>query len=209
MIPVPGLEHIRIAWIRLEKEGFVLFGFLLYTSSDRAIVDYIKEGIFELDILSGDECAIFVIESPSKEWIEYTKYSNHSWWRLFGKELMERTYDQKIESNKQKMSLLEKNIIENNHNCTIVIGDDNHIALWQLISPEINLLFNRAEAINVAKHFNLECSDIPCLIFFNDLDSHVIWNSPIGQLDTQNELKIFFRKFFDSNDFTSLLINRR
>ena len=49
MIPIPGLEDVKIKWVLLEKEGFLLFGFLLYTNSDRALVDYMKDGLFDLD----------------------------------------------------------------------------------------------------------------------------------------------------------------
>lgn len=205
MFPVPGLDQIRVAWILIEREGFLLYGFLLYTSSDRAVVDYIKEGIFDLDILSGNECAIFIIESPSKEWIEYTQRSNNSWWLLFGKELTEKFSREKAEPSQQRLSLLERNIIENNHNCSIVIGDGNIVSLWQIIEPQINLLYNRAEALRVAKYFGLDSKDIPCLIFFKNLKSQIIWKSSIEDLDTQNDLKKFFREFFDSNDFKALL----
>lgn len=204
MGPIPGFDQVQVVWLRLEKEGFSLFGFLLYTSSDRVVVDYMKEGIFDLDILSGDECYIFVIESPSKEWIELTKQSNHSWWRLFGREHFEKE-NKNIDSGRKGLSLLEKNIVENNRDCTIVIGNENCISLNQIIEPPSNLLFNRAEALNVAKHFGLGSKDVPCLIFFKDLKSDVIWKSSIGEFESQKELKNFFRDFFDSSDFLSLL----
>jgi hypothetical protein len=205
MIPVLGLEQVQVAWVIIEKEGYRLYGFLLYTSSDRAIVDYMRDGIFDLDFLSGDECAVFAIESPSKEWLEYTKKRSHSWWRLFGKKLAERYSSDQLSSVQKKMSLLEKNIIENNHNCTIVIGSDNTVSLMQILDPPINLLYDRIEALKVAKYFGLSGRDVPCLIFFKDLGSQIIWKSSLGTLKTQDELKGHFRDFFESHEFKSLL----
>lgn len=206
MIPIPGFEQVKVVWVRLEKEGFVLYGFLLYTSADRGLVDYIRDGIYDLDVLSGKECAVFVIESPSAEWIAYARQTDHTWWHLFGSEIIEEANKGAGNSGRSKISLLERNIIENNHNSVIIVGDGNTAtSLQQIINPIITIPYNRAEAFKVAKHFGLEAKDVPCLIFFKDMNSRVIWKSLLGHLTTQNELKVYFREFFDSPEYDSIL----
>jgi hypothetical protein len=212
MIPVAGLDDVRIAWVVLQKQGFILYGFLLYTDADREVVDYMRDGIFDLDALSGDECAIFVIESPSENWISYSKQQNHTWWQLFGERLAERALadmppDQK--SNKAwhvKFTLFQKTIIENNNNANVVVGDDNTVTLAHIIQPRISLLYNRSEALKVAPYFGVNPDELPCLIFFKDLHGSVVTKKPLEDCETQSSLKKFFRTFFGSEDFKAMLV---
>lgn len=234
MIPVLGLDQVRVKWLVIEKEGYLLFGFLLYTNSDRIVVDFMKDGIVELDDLSGEKCAVFVIESPSKEWLHYSRQTKHPWWRLFGEEISRSSNisndagqpkeghwwdsfkslfssnvrDQRNPSN-SKLSVYQKSIIENVRDSVIVIGDGNNLSLGTIMEPDINLLYNRAEALKVARHFNLEATDLPCLIFFKNLNSRVIWKSRLGNHGTQDDLKNFFRNFFTSPEFESLVYETR
>jgi hypothetical protein len=212
MIPVSGLEQVNVAWLVLLKEGYVLYGFLLYTDSDRAVVDYMSDGIFELDVLSGEECAVFVIESPSERWIAQAKHSDHTWWRLFGEKLAREAITEKVPAEQTKtsrysFSLIQKVIVQNNSDSTVVIGDDNTVALAHIIQPKIGLLYNRAEALKVARHFGVY-GEVPCLIFFKELDGSVIWKKQLEELDSQQSLKRFFRAFFESSEFTSMLTSK-
>ena len=85
MIPVPGLESVRCAWIDIQAQGFILHGFLLFLASDHFFSEYLDgEGLGDLDVWSGNDCAIFIVQSPSAAWIEYTKATDHAWWKLFG-----------------------------------------------------------------------------------------------------------------------------
>jgi hypothetical protein len=210
MFLVPGLEQVNVAWVMLQKEGYVLYGFLLYADTDSEIVKFMSDGIFDLDVLSGDECAIFVIESPSEKWITYAKQGNHTWWRLFGKQLAEQTLAEKPSDEKskwfwQKITLFQQVIIQNNTDANIVVGDDNIVSLAHIIQPRISLLYNRNEAFKVATHFGVDYCELPCLIFFKDLKGRVIWKKQLEQYDSQASLKKFFREFFQSDDFNSML----
>jgi hypothetical protein len=204
MLPVLSLDQVRVAWVVLEKEGFLLYGFLLYTGSDRALVDYMKEGIYDLDILSGEKCAVFVLESPSREWVTYTRQSDHSWWRLFGADVAKQI-DTEGGASAKRRSLFEKTIIENIHNSVIVVGQDNVVSLSQILDPPINLPYNRAEALKVARHFGLGARDVPCLVFFRSLSGSVISKVSLEEFNSQDQLKRFFRDFFEGADFESLL----
>ncbi len=84
MMPIPGYEAVRCAWLRVEAEGYVLHGFL-YTLSDHPFPDYLDDtGLMDLDGWTGDECAVFVLYPPSSAWIDYTSSKDHAWWRVFG-----------------------------------------------------------------------------------------------------------------------------
>jgi hypothetical protein len=205
MVLIPTVGQVQIEWLCLQIGTINLFGFLLYTNSDRILVDYMSDGICELDFLSGNQCAIFVVESPSKQWIEYTKLNNHIWWRRFGQAIVDSSLEQLAQSSRSKASLMAKSIVENNQNCTIVIGDDNKTSLEQILAPINHLPFDRTEALAISRHFRLQNLDIPCLIFFKDVNDSIIWKSTLGHLRKQQDIKEFFRRFFDSPDFQSLL----
>jgi hypothetical protein len=207
-------EKIGVAAVLLKKEGITLFGFLLYTTSDLAVIEYLKYGATELDVMSGNVCILFLIEPPSMEWIEYSRRKNHPWWRLIGKEQLDKITarpPQPTSFLKKKISsLFQLTIIERNANTSIVIGDDNVtgqanvVSLQSIISPAVGLPYNREESITVAKQFGISVAELPCLIFFKDPDERVIWNCPLKQLKSQDETKIFFREFFGSNQFAAL-----
>ena len=91
MIPVPGLENVQCAWVDIKAQGFTLHGFLTFLASDHYFPEYLDgEGLSDLDVWSGHDCAIFVVQSPSAAWIQYTKATDHTWWKLFGPFLMRR-----------------------------------------------------------------------------------------------------------------------
>lgn len=210
MVLIPTLEQAKVKWLCLQTNNVTLFGFLLYTNCDRVIIDYMTDGICELDYLSGEQCLIFVSESPSQQWIEYTKFNSHLWWRKFGQTIAKNSSTSPENSPEnlraRKISLLAQNLVQNNENCNIFIGDDNKASIGQIITPDNNIPFDRTEALRIARHFRVQLTDIPCLIFFKDLNSSVIWKSTLGHLREQNDVTIFFRDFFDSPDFRSLLI---
>jgi hypothetical protein len=206
MVLIPMVGQVQIQWLCLQINETNLFGFLLYTNSDRALVDYMSDGVCELDFLSTNQCAIFVIEAPSKQWIEYTRMSNHIWWRKFGQAIVDTSSEEELaQPRRNTVSLMAKNIVENNQNCTIVIGEDNKISLQQLLVPINHLPFDRTEALAISRYFNLQNNDIPCLVFFRDVNDSIIWKSRLGNLRDQQGIKEFFRNFFDSSDFQSLL----
>ena len=205
MVLFPTLEQAKVKWLCLQTNHVTLFGFLLYTNSDRVIVDYMSDGICELDYLSGEQCLIFVSESPSKQWIEYTRLNSHLWWRTFRQTIAENSSTSPENLKARTITLLARNIVENNEKSNVIVGNNNKVLIQQIINPDINLLFDRTEALRIARHFQVQPKDVPCLIFFKDLNSSVIWKSTLGHLTEQNDVKNFFRVFFNSSDFQSLL----
>ncbi|MEO6676887.1 MAG: hypothetical protein ABIO21_05875 [Pseudomonas sp.] len=85
MIPVPGLSDVNCAWVEIKSQGFTLHGFLVYRASDKYFPEYLNgEGLNDLDGWTGTDCGVFIVQSPSAKWIDYTRKENHTWWRLFG-----------------------------------------------------------------------------------------------------------------------------
>lgn len=159
MVLVPTLEQAKIKWLCLQANNVTLFGFLLYTNCDRVIIDYMTDGICELDYLSGKRCLIFINESPSKQWIEYAKLNSHLWWRTFGQTIAEKSLASPENSKARKISLLTQNLVEKNENCNIFIGDDNKASIGQIITPDNNIPFDRTEALRMARHFRVQLTD--------------------------------------------------
>lgn len=207
MYIVPGISDVKIACITLKTKGIELFGFLLYTDSDRVLVDYIQDGIFELDRITGDKCAVFVIEPPSKRWFSYVKQKQHTWWKMYGDKYSERnSLRQKLsESVKNLMNTFNRITINDNSNCQIVVGVNNTISLDHIVQSDYNTVFDRQEALNIAKHFGLEYRSLPCLVFFDSLDSKEIVIKELGEHTDRETLKTYFRIFFDSTEFQHLI----
>lgn len=207
MMPFPGLDEIKIQWLAIQQGNYKIYGFLIYTGSDTAIVEFLKEGIVDLDILSGEECAIFLIEPPSKRWIDYVKKKNHPWSQYLD-QLTAANHEAQdaSENGLDDMDLVPNSVlIREIRNAVVVVGPNNHVSMNQLLEPDYESLFDRSEAYNVAEHFNIATNEIPCLVFFKNLNDHVIWMQPLEDYDTQNKLKVFFRGFFVSPDFKSFL----
>ncbi|HJR08570.1 MAG TPA: hypothetical protein VJ842_15025 [Pyrinomonadaceae bacterium] len=210
MIPVPGLDQVRIAWIQIQAYGFILYGFMLYSDMDTPLVQYMQSGILELDSLSGAECAIFVIESPSTKWIEITRSKNHPWWKLFGNKVQEDTSN--IQSQPQLAgagSALLQSLVKNQQAIIVRVGEGQLVTLEHLLEPKYHLLYDRNEVWAVAKHFGIKPEHVPCLVFFNDLDTGEITIVDLTDLRSERQATRFFRRFFSSKQFNGLLKEAR
>jgi hypothetical protein len=204
MIPVVGLDQVRISWIEIQKEGYVLYGFLLYTDTDQALRQYVSDGLIELDTMSGRECAIFVIDSPSKKWIEMTKRKEHIWWKLFGTEQHQSVSS---ESDARNENIIDARLraISNNNDLIVQTGNNETVRLEQLLVPNLERIYDRNEAFQIASHFNIQRDQIPCLVFFKDIEGDMIDLVYLQQHETYDSLRMFFRWFFSSAYFLQLL----
>lgn len=213
MIPVISLDQVRVTWIEIQKEGYILFGFLLYADTDRALIQYVSDGLIELDIMSGVECAIFVIDSPSKKWIRMAERKGHLWWRLFGAKLHLEPITDDLESITSRMKFIsvedQMRAITNNRNSIIQIGNNNSASFNELLDPNLEGLYDRNEAYQVARHFNIQHNQIPCLVFFNNLEDKEVKLIPLEEYDTYDALKKYFRNFFSSERFSKLLFEAK
>ncbi|MFE4241825.1 hypothetical protein [Peribacillus butanolivorans] len=206
MYIVPGLDDVKIACITLKVRGIELFGFLLYADTDHVLVEYMQDGIFELDQITGDKCAVFVIEPPSKRWFSYVKKKQHLWWDMYGKGAEKSSLVAKLNESLNNMESKFSGIsISENSNCQIVIGDGNITGLGHLIQEEYNTIHDRQEALNIAKHFGLGYSSLPCIVFFKELDSNEIFVKHLGNYQDRESIKYYFREFFESSEFINLL----
>lgn len=205
MMPFPGLSEVRIQWVAIQQGNYRLYGFLIYTGSDTALVEFLKEGILDLDVLSGEECAIFLIEPPSKKWINYVRKSNHHWSRFFSDIVNPTPGHLDSRRPKETAGSPGKVTIQDITNSVVILGDGNQVLMNQLLEPDYDVLFDRSEAYKVAEHFQIPKREIPCLVFFKNIDDHLIWMKQLDDYDTPKALKVFFRDFFDSLAFQSLL----
>lgn len=208
MMLVKGIEEVKIQWIRIEKHGYKLYGFLLYTGCDDVMVRYMEEGMYDLDNISGKDCAIFLIEPPSARWLEYTLKKNHPWRKIFFNNFNETTTSSDGQFSQPVNSLKggdAQKLVENVNNSVIVLGNNVRINGYQLLSPDFNILYDRSDAFDVVRYFNMGYEEVPCLIFFRDLNQSVIWKKPLTHFTDISQLKIFFRTFFGSEEFNKLL----
>jgi len=212
MIPVFDLDQVRVAWIEIRSAGFVLYGFMLYSDEDTALVEFMhRSGLAEVDQLSGPECAIFVIESPSRKWIEYAKRHDHPWWRLFGRQTSQFTEDAPVldVGMSNRLAQTVETLVRHQNAVVIAVGDDQPVSLRHLLEPDYSSLYDRAEIWNVVRHFGLKPQEIPCILFFKDLDEGDIDVVYLRDLRSARQATLSLRDFFGGVDFVRMLNEAR
>jgi hypothetical protein len=212
VIPVLGLEQARIAWVQIRGEGYVIYGFILYTDSDSALVEYMQTGLLELDRISGPECAIFIIESPSAKWVEMAKKKNHPWWRLFGSTAsLSNSPAEVAQASLPNRDHLLQALAQNKPFIVFQVEPGEVVSQKHLLEPNYQSLYDRNEALEIAEFFGIVPSQVPCLIFFKDFDNDEedITVADLTDIRTQWQMKRYFRRFFSSSEFKQILKNAR
>lgn len=214
MIPIFDLSQVKVAWFAIKAEGFVLYGFMLYTDSDSAITDFMSKqsGLAELDQLSGDECAIFVIESPSRKWVSYAKRHDHPWWRLFGSQMNQQPAGPRAGDEppvRLRVAEAGRALLQNRDAVLVAVGGEEPVSLNHLLEPDYSALYDRNEIWEVVRHFGLRFHEIPCMVFFRDLDEGEIDVVCLKEIQTPHQATLTFREFFDSVDFRRMLEEAR
>jgi hypothetical protein len=192
MIPVPEFDSVRCAWIDIRSKGFTLHGFILFLTSDHWFPEYLAgEGLGDLDHWSGEDCAIFIVQSPSAEWIEYAKAEGHPWWDLFGRRLEAETEDS----------------LRRYGNSAVVEIDGSTKTLREVFAPPMNQFYHTKEIRKILHRFNLAPTDHPCFVLFKDLSDRTVWHIGLKDLVDvpQRELRRALQNWFSGPEFHQLL----
>ncbi|SRR6266704_1671202 len=198
MIPVPGLDSVRCAWVEIRTEGFTLHGFLVFLASDHYFPEYLDgDGLADLDSWTGRDCAVFVVQSPSAKWIEYTKATEHSWWRLFGHLVAP---DEEVEY-----------VLVEHGNVPLLQIAGARRTLQEVFAPCLNQFQHSAEIEKILHRFNLNPTDHPSLILFKDLKDRRIWHVDLSDLVDlpERDLRTALHRWFAGSDFRSLMSEAR
>ena len=198
MIPVPGLDSVRCEWVVIRAEGFTLHGFLVFLASDHYFQEYLDgDGLADLDIWTGRECAVFVVQSPSAKWIEYAKATDHSWWRLFGSLVTAHEEVEEVLVEHGKVPLLKI--------------DGSRRTLQEVFAPCLNQFQHGAEMEKILHRFNLGPTDHPSLILFKDLkDRRILYVDMSDLVDlAERDLRTALHRWFAGSEFRKLLSEAR
>lgn len=198
MIPVPGLDSVRCAWVEIRAEGFTLHGFLVFLTSDHNFPEYLGgDGLGDLDCWTGTDCAVFIVQSPSAKWIEYTRATGHTWWHLFGN---------LVETDEEVQQVLLQ------HGNTLLLQiDGTRQTLQEVFAPCLNQFQHSAEIEKILYRFNLRPTDHPSLILFKDLKDRSVWHVDMSDLVDlpERDLRNALHKWFAGPDFRNLLREAR
>lgn len=200
MIPVPGLDSVRCAWVEIQQEGFVVHGFLLYRSTDHTFPEYLdRDGLDDLNIWTGEECAVFVVKSPSSQWIDYTRESNHTWWKLFGRYA--------ADSSSPSFSELARDT----GNTTVLTVAEDKLTLRDVFAPCLNQFQHSAEIAKILHRFGLGPTEHPCLVLFRDLKDRDIWFVDLRDLRglPERDLGESLQRWFGGRDFAQIMEEAR
>ena len=194
MIPVPGLDSVRCAWVDIRAEGFTLHGFLVFLASDHYFPEYVEdEGLADLDSWTGNDCAVFIVQSPSATWIEYTRSTDHTWWRLFGHMVEE---DEEV-----------KHLLVQHGNTPVIQLNGGRRTLRELFAPCLNQFQHSAEIAKILHQFNLHPTDHPGLILFRELTDRKVWHVNMCDLVDLpvRDLRQALHRWFAGPEFPKLL----
>jgi hypothetical protein len=212
MIPVFDLNQVHVAWFQIKGAGFVLYGFMVYSDQDSPLVEFMQKqsGLAELDQLSGDECAIFVIESPSRRWIEYAKRHDHAWWRLFGNHLNQDSNPRHMGLTSPGVAEAVESLVRNRDSVLVVVGGgDEPRTLRQILEPNYDALYDRNEVWAVVRHFGISPQEVPCIVFFKDIDEGEFDVVCLRDITSPRQATLTFRDFFAGSDFRRLIKEAR
>ena len=199
MIPVPGLDSVRCAWIEIRNEGFNLYGFLLYRSSDQFFPEYLDgRGLDDLNIWTGEDCGVFVVKSPSSKWIEYTRATNHTWWKLYGHHANE---------NAAGIGELSRGV---GYTAVLNVGEEV-LTLREVFAPCLNEFHHSDEIAKILRRFGLRPTEHPCLSLFKDIQDREIWFVDLRDMRglQPRELGEAFQKWFEGPEFGDLMEESR
>lgn len=195
MIPVPGLQNVKCAWLDIKAQGFTLHGFLTFLSSDHSFPEYLNgEGLSDLDVWSGGDCAIFVVQSPSAEWIDYTRDTAHPWWKLFGESPEDR--DEVTEFAAQYSDV------------PVLTIEGTPRTLREVFAPCLNHFQRNEEIAKILHRFGLSPTDHPSLIMFKDFnDRHNVWYIDLKDLVNipEQDLRTSLQRWFAGKEFKRLM----
>lgn len=222
MFPIVDLANLRVALVRVQSKEIVLYGFLLYTDLDTVLVEYVKLGFGELDVLAGPECVIFVVEAPSSEWIEVARRKKSPWFDIVkgvnpvssappkGPAGVPAVSAGATPSAKQEaFSRLLTFLAQNPELFLLKLSDEEVADARHLLDPQYQLPYNRFEALEVARFFSVKLDEVPCLILFESLEASQVWALKLGEIQTVQQAKVYFRKAFASADFDRILVHAR
>lgn len=212
MIPVFDLNQVHVAWLQIKGAGFILYGFMVYSDQDSPLVEFMQKqsGLAELDQLSGDECAIFVIESPSRKWIEYAKRHDHAWWRLFGSRTNQGSYRREVGLSSPGVAEAVETLVRNRDSVLVVVGgEEEPRTLKQILEPSYDVLYDRNEVWAVVRHFGLSPQEVPCIVFFKDIDEGDFDVVCLRDITSPRQATLSFRDFFGGPDFRRLVKEAR
>lgn len=200
MIPVPGFKDLQIRWVAIKDRGFLLYGFILYSNADIQIIKFMEGNLPFLDIWSGPETAIFLIEPPNESWLRYMASQSDHPWHLF-------------ESDSPDAGPVEPNadydILIRHADRILLDAGDEQVSLASVIQPSYAIPYDRLEVERVRQHFRLRVDEYPCVIFFEDLYASDFFYNPMPRFPDVQDVRHWFQQLFESAAFKNLLEGTR
>lgn len=180
MIPVNTFEII------LDQANYSstkqIFSFLLYTSDDSDLIEYVGERIHSLDALTGDYCGVFYIGTRRKPS------------PLSSKMLGEIRFENRGGNKPRAPSLERIRSLEVDGLRRLVDLPTSKMGTGSLLHALRPL--NDEEAYRVADRLRFNRKLIPCFVFFRDLQTKEWLVYPIDTAWTERELTKNLRELF-------------
>jgi hypothetical protein len=192
IFPIAGFESLRDSWSKIRAAGTTLFGLLVYQPSDHNFPEYIAgDGLIALHSHAGRRCVLFVIHSPTPDYIKYAREKSNLWAEVFDQAGIPPTI----------------RAIPRVADEPILMIDGERRSVRQLLTPSINNFLLADEILDVLKYFECAPCEHPCLLFFTDLNAADFWFADLRQWTgwRLDALEAAFRNYFQGPEFSKLV----
>jgi hypothetical protein len=235
MLPVPSFAAFQTAWLEIKRRGYSLHGFLLFAVSDHNFPEFLADhGLADLEFWTGSSCALFVLHSPSSQWVSYTRQSGHLWWQLFGVTQTSVSIDgvgassgigmspnteaswkqapyHDPSAKEAEITAARRTPIPRELDAVkdqpLIEVDGQYYTISDLFLPCCDEYQHTAEIQKVLDSFALPPTSHPCLVFFRDVDDEHGWFVSLDDLVNipKQELRMALKKWFGGPQFKKLL----
>jgi hypothetical protein len=101
-------------------------------------------------------------------------------------------------------------LVRNRDSVLVVVnGEDEPQTLKQILEPSYDALYDRNEVWAVVRHFGLSPQEVPCIVFFKDLDQGDFDVVCLRDITSPRQATLSFRDFFGGPDFRRLVKEAR
>jgi hypothetical protein len=195
VFPISGFGQLTSSWKSIRAAGATLYGLLVYDGNDHYFPNYMTDyGLLALNSHAKKRCALFVIHSPSQDYVDYARAKSNLWAQLFDTATL-------AASIAEIPQIKEEPVFE---------IDGKRRSMRQLFTPSTNDFLLADEVELILEYFDCKADEHPCLMFFTDLNAKNFWfvNFTKWRGWREDALEAGFRDYFGSADFLQIVAER-
>ena len=219
MYPLEAPYTAKGTYSKVLAQGVSVMGFFLFTSHNDLVMRYMEmSGLTYLDtILRGSQlkrsqsnewrCGLFVYEPVTTEWRDHAARDNHPWTRVFGHPTRPHPRQAPPLAPLPASGQLAdaRRILRAAPEEVVVEVNQSQYTTFDLRDPQWYWKYDRSAAIKLAYYLGKTDADLPSVVLFAGLSERKYWWFPLTHITTQEGIKSFLSRFFESSEFKAAL----